>query len=112
MLPEPVGSGGQAILWQAENGFRFRLAGGRLQTSPPSPFHHPPGIAQISVGYPPVANQTELLRNYFRAKQVTGVIVDKREASIWAPALDRIAKPQDVGGVLLYRVGESAPAGC
>ena len=40
------------------------------------------------------------------------MIVDKREAAIWTPALDRIAKPRDVGGVLLYRVGGSAPAGC
>ena len=112
MLPEPVGSGGQAILWQAENGFHYRLAGGRLQTSPPSDFHHPPGIEQIAVGYAPVPNQAQLLRRYFRAKQVTSVIVDKREAAIWTPALDRIAKPRDIGGVLLYRVGGSAPAGC
>jgi hypothetical protein len=112
VLPEPVGSGGQAILWQAENGFHYRLAGGRLQTSPPSDFHHPPGIEQIAVGYPPVANQAQLLRRYFRAKQVTSVIVDKSEAAIWTPALDRIVKPRDIGGVLLYRVGGSAPAGC
>ena len=112
VLPEPVGSGGQAMLWQAENGFHYRLAGGRLQTSPPSDFHHPPGIEQIAVGYPPVPNQAQLLRRYFRAKQVTSVIVDKREAAIWTPALDRIAKPRDIGGVLLYRVGGSAPAGC
>jgi hypothetical protein len=112
VLPEPVGSGGQATLWQAENGFHYRLAGGRLQTAPPSAFHRPPGIEQIAVGYPPVPKQTQFLRSYFRAKQVTSVIVDKRQASIWAPALDRIVKPQDVGGVLLYRVGGTSPPGC
>ena len=40
------------------------------------------------------------------------MIVDKREAAIWAPALDQIAPRQDVGGVLLYRVGGSAPPRC
>src|SRR5262249_41500833 len=100
VLPEPPGQGGQFNLWQTASKFRFRLAGGRLQTSPPSVFLHPDGIAQISVGYLPVKNQSELLEQYFAAKGVTAVIVDKRQAKIWAPALDRIAKRRDVGGVL------------
>jgi hypothetical protein len=104
VLPQPVGNGGEAILWQAADGFRFRLAGGRLTTSPPTTFMHPISLQQISVGYPPVANQTQLLRSYIAAKHVTSVIVDERQASIWAPALDRIAKPQDIGGVILYDV--------
>jgi hypothetical protein len=112
VLPMPTGQGGQANLWQVASSFRFRLAGGRLQTSPPSVFLHPDGIAQISVGYLPVTNQSELLRQYFAAKGVTAVIVDKRQQSIWTPALDRIAKRQDLGGVLFYRVGGKAPPGC
>jgi hypothetical protein len=112
VLPEPPGEGGQANLWQAAGDFRFRMAGGRLQTSPPSAFLHPPGIAQISVGYPPAPNQVELLKQYFAAKGVTAVIVDKRQAAIWAPALDRIAPGHDIGGVLLYRVGGSPSSAC
>ena len=112
VLPEPLGMGGQADLWQVENGFHYRLAGGRLQTSPPSPFLHPAARAQISVGYPPVPNQAALLRDYFRVEGVTSVIVDKRQASIWTPALDAIAKPVDVGGVLLYRVDGAAVRPC
>ncbi len=110
MLPEPPGQGGQSNLWQLASKFRFRMAGGRLQTSPPSVFLHPDGIAQISVGYLPVSNEVQLLRRYLAAKGVTAVIVDKRQARIWAPALDRIAPRQDLGGVLLYRVGGTAPA--
>jgi hypothetical protein len=64
------------------------------------------------VGYPPVRNQTQLLRNCFRAKHVTSVIVDKRDAATWVPALDRIARAKDVGGVLLYRVGGVGAPGC
>jgi hypothetical protein len=112
VLPEPPGQGGQSNLWQVAAKFRFRMAGGRLQTSPPSVFLHPPGIAQISVGYLPVRNQVQLLKQYFAAKGVTAVIVDKRQAKIWAPALDRIAHRQDLGGVLLYRVGGAAPSAC
>ena len=112
LLPEPPGQGGQSNLWQVAGKFRFRMAGGRLQTSPPSVFLHPPGIAQISVGYAPVRNQVQLLKQYFAAKGVTAVIVDKRQAKIWAPALDRIAKRRDVGGVLLYRVGGAASSPC
>jgi len=112
VLPEPVGQGGLANLWQVASDFRFRMAGGRLQTSPPSAFLHPSGIAQISVGYPPVPNQAQLLEAYFAAKGVTAVVVDKRQAAIWAPALNRIARPLRVGGVLLYRVGHRASGGC
>jgi hypothetical protein len=110
VLPEPVGAGGQATLWQAEDGFRFRMAGGRLATSPPSKFLHPPEIAVVSIGSPMAANQVSLLRNYFRVKGVTTVIVDKRQLSTWAPLLNRIATPHPVGGVVLYRVaGPAAP---
>jgi hypothetical protein len=112
VLPEPPGQGGQSNLWQIAARFRFRMAGGRLQTSPPSVFLHPDGIAQISVGYLPVKNQVHLLRRYFAAKGVTAVVVDKRQAKIWAPALDRIAPRQDLGGVLLYRVGGGASVAC
>jgi hypothetical protein len=110
VLPEPIGQGGQATLWQAVDAFRYRLAGGRLQTAAPTLFQHPPGIAQIATGSLPVAGQAALLQSYFAAKHVSAVVVDPRQAAIWAPALDRIAQPVHVGGVILYRVG-SAPAG-
>jgi hypothetical protein len=111
ILPQPVRSGGQSMLWEVVDGFRFRMAGGRLQTSAPTSFLHPASIAQIAVGYPPVRNQSQLLTAYFRAKGVASAIVAKEQARIWAPALDRIAKRQDVGGVLLYRVS-GAPRPC
>jgi hypothetical protein len=112
VLPEPTGAGGDATLWQALDGFRYRLAGGRLQTSPPTQFLHPPRIAQIAIGNPPVADQATLLRNYVAAKRVTSVIVDKRQAAVWTPALNRIARPIDTGGVILYRVGISSRGTC
>jgi len=112
VLPQPIGSGGDAMLWQVERAFRFRMAGGRLQTSPPSPFHHPQATAQIGVGYLPVRNQPQLLRAYARRFGVSFAIVDERQARTWAPALDRIAQRHELGGVLLYPIGRSLPAGC
>ena len=112
VLPQPVGAGGQATLWQAVDAFRYRLAGGRLTTAAPSAFQHPATIAQIAVGNPPVSNQAALLRAYFAAKHVTSVIVDPRQASTWTPALDRIAKPVAAGGVILYRVGGATAGSC
>ena len=110
ILPQPVRGGGQSMLWEVVDGFRFRMAGGRLQTSAPTSFLHPASIAQIAVGNPPVRDQSRLLAAYFRAKGVTSAIVAKEQSSIWAPALDRIAKRQDVGGVLLYRIAGAARA--
>jgi hypothetical protein len=112
VLPEPIGGGGEAMLWQVADGFRFRMAGGRIQTSPPQDFIHPDSIAQISVGYPPVENQPGLLSLYFAIYGVTDAIVDRRDAATWAPALDRIATRHDVGGVLLYPIGAPLPADC
>jgi hypothetical protein len=103
VLPQPVRAGGPEMLWQAVDGFRFRLAGGRLQTSAPSSFLHPPSIAVISIGNPPEPGRSKLLAAYIRAKGVTSAIVDKDQAALWTPALDRLAKRRDVGGVLLYR---------
>jgi hypothetical protein len=111
ILPQPVRSGGPEMLWQATDDFRFRMAGGRLQTSAPTSFLHPPSIARISIGDPPGPGYAQLLKAYFKAKGVTSVIVDKGQAAIWTPPLDQIAKRQDVGGVLLYRLG-GAPRAC
>jgi hypothetical protein len=108
ILPQPVRAGGPEMLWQVADAFRFRMAGGRLQTSAPTSFLHPPSIARISIGNPPGPDQSKLLTAYFAAKGVTSVIVEKSQAAIWAPPLDRIAKRHDVGGVLLYNVAGPA----
>jgi hypothetical protein len=110
VLPQPIRGGGPSLLWQVADDFRFRVDGGRLQTSAPSSFLHPTSIAEISIGNAPQRNRSQLLSAFFRAKGVTSVIVDKPAAAVWGPALDRLARRRDVGGVLLYRVeGTSRP---
>jgi hypothetical protein len=111
ILPQPIGEGSNAMLWQVESAFRFRMAGGRIATTPPSPFMHPSWtIQKVSVGYDPGPDYPQLLRDYFAAKQVTSVIVDRRFADKWTPALDQLAKRHDLGGVVLYHVGNRGPA--
>ena len=111
VLPLPIGFGGQATLWQAHD-FGFRMAGGRVQTSPPTEFLHPASIAAISVGYLPAPNQTALLRGYIKEKGVTAAFVDLRTASTWTPALDAITVGHDVGGVRFYRLSGTPPGSC
>jgi hypothetical protein len=109
VLPEPVAVGGQALLWQVASDFRFRMTGGRLPPSPPTAFLHPNSIAQISVGYPPIAGQSRLFAAFFKTKGVTDVIVDPSRRAVWAPSLDRIATPHEIGGVVLYHISGARP---
>jgi hypothetical protein len=108
ILAEPAGSGGDSMLWQAAADFRFQVDGGTIQT-PPSAFMHPQSIELVSRGEPIPPEQYELLRAFIRAKHVTSVVADPRTARAWIPALDRLARPQAVGGILLYRVAANAP---
>ena len=109
ILPLPISAGGDANLWQTSADFRFRLAGGRVQITPPSPFMHPAGIENISQHEPPAANQAALYRAFIRAKGVDAVIADPVRARDDLPYLDRIATPLRVGGIVLYRVSPDSP---
>jgi hypothetical protein len=109
ILPLPISAGGDANLWQTSADFRFRLAGGRVQITPPSPFMHPAGIENISQHEPPAPNQVALYRAFIGAKGVDAVIADPVRARDDLPYLDRIATPLRVGGIVLYRVSPDSP---
>jgi hypothetical protein len=108
ILPLPVTFDGNANLWQVKSGFRFTMAGGYVFSGPPDAFLTPPDVFSIATGN---HGDAEALRTYIAQKHVTSVVVDKRVSSSWAPALDRIAQPVDVGGVLVYRIREPS-RGC
>ena len=109
ILPLPVGSGGDSMLWQATNGYRFRMAGGYIASDPPKSFRSPDQIAAVAGGQTIPVDQATLLA-YIHAKGVTSVIVDERAAASWSPTLDPIASPQQVGGVVIYRVAPGEPS--
>ena len=110
ILPLPVGAGGEADLWQVAAGFRFRMAGGYVTANPPAAFLTPTKIAWVALGAPVPPRDVGRLRTYIRDKGVTTVVVDAGQAHFWSAALDRIATPEPVGGVILYRVRPAAGA--
>ena len=114
ILPLPVNYNGNADLWQVESGFRFTMAGGYVEATPPARFIRVQPLAAVATGSAIPAAQAQSLRDYIRDERVTTVVVDKSQIRFWAGALDRIAPPHDVGGVVLYRVGPAAsePPGC
>ena len=105
VLPLPIQFGGEADLWQVEGDYRFRLAGGRLAVTPPDPFMTAE-FAPVARGIPIAPGDAGQIARYIKAKGVTSVVLDKRAEIGWTkPALDTLARGQDVGGVLLYRIG-------
>jgi len=111
VLPLPVNYNGIANLWQVASGFRFTMAGGYVSLNPPPSFLAPAAVKRVAGGFAVAAGKASMLRTYIRLKHVTSVIVDKSQTRYWAAALDRIAAPHDVGGVLLYHLG-GLPPGC
>ncbi len=109
ILPLPIGQG-EAMLWQAVSGFRFNLAGGYDGPYIPTSFLEPGGNRYISVGYHLEAAQTGIVRSFIAEKHVTTVVVDANEIDFFAGALNPLAEPQSVGGVVLYRVAGPAPS--
>lgn len=104
ILPLPEGIASEATLWQVADAFRFRMTAGRVATTPPTEFMHPSTIQLISTGKTVPAGQARVVAEFIEAKEVTSVVVRKDQVATWGPVLDRLAKPQDVGGVRLYHV--------
>jgi hypothetical protein len=107
VLPLPI-RGGNSLLWQTADGFRFKMAGGDIGPDIPGSFFVPP-LDQVAGGQPLRASQVDALRAYVAAKHVTTIVVDGSRAADFAPAVDRIAKPKRVGGVLVYHLERFPP---
>ncbi len=92
-------------LWQAEANFRFRLAGGWLgEWFIPPTLLATPGLATASPGQRLGAHAAAVLRSFARKRHVTAIVVDPAYAATFAGALDPLAKPQRVGGVVFYNL--------
>ena len=113
VLPLPVSNNGASMLWQVESGFWFPIAGGYMTEGPPKPFARPPAVAAIANNVTVPADRPDLVEQYVRLKHVGAIVVDDSAAPDWRPVLDRIASPQEVGGVVVYRPGGAPPPpGC
>jgi len=114
VLMFPFGPRGDSILWQADTDFRFRMAGGYLTPSPPPSFQKPAGVADIAIYGEVPDHQLEPVRQYVRLKHVTVILVDPavKDFVDWPTLLRPLAKPVDVGGVLVYRLSGTPPGPC
>jgi hypothetical protein len=109
VLPLPVSAQSESMLWQAENGYRFRMAGGNIAPRPPGVFLAAKGIASIAEGGVVPPSRWRELATYIRVEHVTGVVVDPRLAASWAGALAHLARPLRRGGVDVYRLSTASP---
>jgi hypothetical protein len=108
VLPPPFQNA--ALLWQAESGYRFRLADGALNDSVPRSL---PGretmLHVIGDDIPPGGAQA-LLR-LARLNHVDAILVDASAEPTWPRLLDPVLRGRNVGGLRLYRLDRERP-GC
>ena len=101
----PYGANGDSMLWQAEGGFDFRMAGGYVRPNPPQSFARLPAVRALNDEVPPPGGAADL-RAFARAKGVTAIVV-ARDSDRWRPLLAPFGPPRALDSVLLYRLGLS-----
>jgi hypothetical protein len=111
ILPLPITGLGESMIWQVKGGFRFNITGGFTGLYVPASFKTPAGVHYVTDGYHLGPDQALDVKEFIKAKHVGAVVVAGNEADFFSGALDRLATPQTVGGVVLYNF-ESAPPSC
>jgi hypothetical protein len=98
----PYGANGDSMLWQAESGFAFRMAGGYIRPNPPPSFARLRTVKALNDEVPPPGGAAAV-RAFARAKGVTAIVV-ARDGDRWRPLFAPFGPPQALGNVLLYRL--------
>ena len=102
VLVLPANQLGMSMLWQAETGMWFRMAGGYLGTLVPADYASDPLSPALGGQVKP---DPKVLRSFVVRRHVGAVIVDPAQAQWWPGALAALGlKPMSLGGILLYRV--------
>jgi hypothetical protein len=98
----PYNAANQAMLWQAQTGFSFRMVTGFYL--PPEEYRHWP-ITPSFVDSRRISNFAEQLESFLGAHQVKAVIVDSASAGRWPGLLSEAGLTAVVtGGIIFYRV--------
>jgi hypothetical protein len=114
---------GNAMLWHAEAWFRFRMAEGYVSAVPPEEFLHPAAVAHVATYGEVPDDEVAPIREYARLKHVTVILVERGPVTVyvnakrrwelepnpWPARVSRVAKPNEVGGVLIYRLDGAPP---
>jgi len=108
ILPAPFRS--EALLWQAEDGFRFDIADAGLNADIPA--HLPDrqaGVDIVNNNVPPHGAAGVVA--FARASGVGAILVDASSGAMWRALLDRALPGRALGGVDLYALS-AGPSGC
>jgi hypothetical protein len=109
MLPAPRYD--DAMLWQAEADFRFRMANGYI--SPALPANLPDRTYIRDHLENNIANSDwHPLIQWAREEGVTMILVDKREAGHWPGVLAPVTRPNLLGGVYLFSLRPKGRSAC
>lgn len=104
VLALPFGARGNSLIWQAESGFWFRLAGGYIWNTVPPSFLRSPRVASIATNSDPSLLKLADVRAFTRKASVTSIVLHAADKGGWRTLLDRLGVPLRTGGVLIYRV--------
>jgi hypothetical protein len=107
----PYTSNGDSMLWQAETGYRFNMAGGYVHPKPPSIWERFPAVAALDEDGPPPGGTADL-EAFTRAAGVSAIVVEDSVADKWRSLLEPLGKPVAYGGVQIYRLRGETPATC
>jgi hypothetical protein len=99
----PYGDHGHSMLWQAETGMYFRMAGGYVTVRPPEAFQNWP-IFSTLYGAKPDPNAERDLQAFVGANEVRAIIVADTSAELLPVFSFLDANPVHIGGVTLFRV--------
>jgi hypothetical protein len=107
----PFGQADISMLWQAETGMWFRVAGGYLGRLLPDDYVREPLLpALLPLQYGQVSASPSELRSFLARRGVRAVIVDPTEAGQWPGVLAKLGlRAESVGGVQLYRIPPGGP---
>jgi hypothetical protein len=105
VLALPFGARGNSLIWQATSGFWFRLAGGYILNTVPPFFDHPRSVQVVASNKDPAFIQLTDVLAFVRAASVSSIVLNAAQAEPWRALLDRLVRPQEVDGALIYRLG-------
>jgi hypothetical protein len=104
----PYGWNGNSMLWQAQTGMYFRMAGGYLSSDIPADYWRDPLVQALldpeAKGITP-ERWGRPLRDFLVRRRVGAVILAGRDSDAWRPVVESLGlRPRRVGGVLFYDV--------
>jgi hypothetical protein len=109
MLPLPHGS--DAMVWQAESDFAYRMADGYISQKLPDNIPEHAFMTHFARTRRILPDLADFLR-YVKDQRVTAIMITIPGHKGWRRALAPVAKPAHIGGVYLYRLGPHEHSTC